>query len=425
MNFYMETLGCKVNAFESDATANTLMQHGYTKVDTVDKADIILVYSCAVTNVAEAKTRKILRALRRNAPSALLVCVGCYTQVTDNKIRENLPVDLWIGSNYKKDILHIIEQWFDQDRHDPTIYIDQDPTSSFQNLGAGTTTHTRANLKIQDGCNQFCTYCVIPYTRGRESCLSVKEVFKQADILCQDHAEIILTGIHTGRYHDGSYDLATLLDGLASEYPNVRFRISSIEITEISDRLLDVMAKHDNVAHHLHIPLQAGSDATLSRMHRPYTTDQFLNGLNHIRSRFSDIAISTDYIAGFVGETNDEFKQSLEFIKSCKFSFLHVFPYSRKKGTLADQMEGHLDETIKKERTQRLLQLSDQLHQQWLNHFIDKTVDVIIESYGLGHSHGYTSEYAYTTIQGSYPIGTLVKARVTNLEKDHLYAIVE
>lgn len=425
MKFYMETLGCKVNAFESDATANALIEHGYTKVDQSELADIIIVYTCAVTNVAEAKTRKLLRALRRNAPHALLVSVGCYTQVTDDAIRVGLPVDLWIGSNYKKDIINIINQWFNQDNHDQSIYIDHDPTTSFQNLGPGTTSHTRANLKIQDGCNQFCTYCIIPYTRGRESSLTMDEVIKQADVLAKDHKEIILTGIHTGRYHDGDIDLSTLLDRLATLYPSIRFRISSIEITEVTDALLNVMASHDNIAHHLHIPLQTGSDEGLKRMHRPYTTKQFIDGLNHIRSKIDDIAISTDYIAGFVGETTDEFNQSIEFIKACGFSFLHVFPYSRKKGTVADRMEGHLDETIKKSRTQTLLQLSDKMHTQWLNHFIGKQVDVIIESYGLSHSHGYTSEYAYVTINGSYPIGSMVKARVTGVKEDHLEAVVD
>ena len=425
MKFYMETLGCKVNAFESDATANTLIANGYTKVEQSQDADIIIVYTCAVTNVAEAKTRKTLRALRRNAPNALLVSVGCYTQVTDQSIRNDLPVDLWIGSNYKKDILNILNQWFDHNDHDQTIYIDKDPTSSFQNLGPGTTSHTRANLKIQDGCNQFCTYCIIPYTRGRESSLTFDEVVRQADVLVKDHKEIILTGIHTGRYHDGDIDLATLLDRLATKYPNIRFRISSIEITEVSDALLNVMAKHSNIAHHLHIPLQCGSDEGLKRMHRPYTTQQFLDGLNHIRSCIPDIAISTDYIAGFVGETNDEFTQSLEFIKFCGFSFLHVFPYSRKKGTAADHMSGHLDESIKKTRTHEILQLSDTMHEQWLNHLVGSTLDVIIESYGLSHSYGYSSEYAYVIIKGAYPIGTMVKAKITSVQGDHLEAIVD
>ena len=422
MKFYMETLGCKVNAFESDATANALINAGFTRVDHASESDLIICYTCAVTNVAEAKTRKILRALRRQAANACIVAVGCYSQVTSETIRDELPVDIWIGSNYKKVIVKIVKEWFDHKDHDRIIHIDHDPTSGFQDLGAGLTNHTRANLKVQDGCNQFCTYCIIPYTRGRESSLALAKVLQQADELAKDHSEIILTGIHTGRYHDQDHDLADLLDALASHYPHVRFRISSIEITEVSDRLLDVMKKYPNIAHHLHIPLQTGSDAGLKRMHRPYTTSEFLNGLHHIRDRIPGIAISTDYIAGFVGETNDEFNASLDFIKQCQFAFLHVFPYSRKIGTQADKMEGHLDESIKKARAHILLELSDTMHRQWLAQFIGQTVDVVIESYGLSHSHGYTSEYAYVTINGSAPIGSLVKVKVSEVKDDQLMA---
>ena len=425
LSFSLESLGCKVNNFEANASADLLIEAGYKLVDSKDNPDFILIYTCAVTNVAESKTRKLIRSLHRNYPNSKLIAVGCFVQVSTNQLLNELPLDLCIGSNHKKDIVSLVHQLFASD--DSFLCAKDNFTQApFQNLGAGTSqTHTRANLKIQDGCNQFCSYCIIPYARGRETCLSFEEIKKQAKLLAKNHQEIILTGIHTGRYHDGNVTLADVLDYLAKTYPTVRFRISSIESSEISQQLLDVMKKYPNIAHHLHIPLQAGCDSQLKLMNRPYTTEQYLDMLTNIRQQINDIAISCDYIVGFVNESEQDFNDAKAFIQQCHFAFMHVFPYSRKKGTKADSMKGHLNEVVKKQRTQEILALAESLKCDYLNQSVNTKKNVLIESVKNGCSYGYSDDYCYVKVNSKLTIGSFYEVIIEKVNDDELEGKVQ
>ena len=425
LSFSLESLGCKVNNFEANASADLLIEAGYKLVDSKDNPDFILIYTCAVTNVAESKTRKLIRSLHRNHPNSKLIAVGCFVQVSTNQLLNELPLDLCIGSNHKKDIVSLVHQLFASD--DSFLCAKDNFTQApFQNLGAGTSqTHTRANLKIQDGCNQFCSYCIIPYARGRETCLSFEEIKKQAKLLAKNHQEIILTGIHTGRYHDGNVTLADVLDYLAKTYPTVRFRISSIESSEISQQLLDVMKKYPNIAHHLHIPLQAGCDSQLKLMNRPYTTGQYLDMLTNIRQQINDIAISCDYIVGIVNESEQDFNDAKAFIQQCHFAFMHVFPYSRKKGTKADSMKGHLNEVVKKQRTQEILALAESLKCDYLNQSVNTKKNVLIESVKNGCSYGYSDDYCYVKVNSKLTIGSFYEVIIEKVNDDELEGKVQ
>lgn len=419
-SFSLESLGCKVNYFEANASADLLKEAGYAMVETSQDPDVILIYTCAVTNVAESKTRKLIRSLKRNHPNSKLVAVGCFVQVSKQSVLADLPLDLAIGSNHKKEIVALINGLFEQEN--TQVMVKEDFTvQQFQNLGAALSqSHTRANLKIQDGCNQFCSYCIIPFARGRETCLSFDEIKAQAHLLAQNHHEIILTGIHTGRYHDGDVRLADVLEYLAVTYPNVRFRISSIESSEIDQHLLDVMKKYDNVAHHLHIPLQAGCDRQLQLMNRPYTTHDYYQTLSSIRQQMDDIAISCDYIVGFVDESETDFNDALAFIEKCEFAFMHVFPYSRKKGTKADTMEGHLSEQLKKQRTQVVLKLANRSKLAYLNKQVGNVKNVLIETVKDGHSYGYSDDYCYVEIDRELTVGEFVKVIINHANNEQL-----
>lgn len=419
LTFSIESLGCKVNNFEANASADQLKASGYTQVPTSDNPTVILVYTCAVTNVAEAKTRKLIRSLKRNHPNSLIVAIGCFVQVSSNDKLIDLPIDLAIGSNHKHELVALIQQKLNS--NDSLIVKDDLSCSTFQDLGGALSqVHTRANLKIQDGCNQFCSYCIIPYARGRETCADFDKVVAQAKELSLTHQEIVLTGIHTGRYNHNGKNLAQLLDRLAIECPTTRFRISSIESSEVSDELLNVMARHDNIANHLHIPLQAGCDKTLKNMNRPYTTADFKDVLDKVRSMLDNVSISTDYIVGFVGESNQDHQESLDFIKTCGFSFMHVFPYSRKKGTRADTMEGHVSEIVKKQRSNEVIELSNQLEQVFLHNQIGKEATVLIETVKNKRSYGYTSNYCYVELDNEYTVGSFVKTTIERLNKVQL-----
>ena len=286
----------------------------------------------------------------------------------------------------------------------------------------------RAFLKIQDGCNQYCAYCQIPIARGPERSQIPADVISSAKLLAENgHQEIVLTGIHTGRYHFRETNLAMLLAQLLEETPNdVCYRISSIEITEVTDELLDLMAANPRVLPHLHIPIQAGDDRTLARMKRPYTTKQFLDRLGEIREKVPHISISTDVITGFVQESDDEFEQTVQTLKACAFSFLHVFPYSRRKGTAADAMTGFINGTIAKERTDRLLELSRELREQDMNRF--DYAQVLVERAYDKEPHvylGYTSQYHPVQIYSEIPLKGRVDVKINGITDGHYTAVLK
>lgn len=403
MKFRVETLGCKVNEYESRYYEKIMQEAGYEKAGAAP-ADICIVNSCTVTNTAASKSRQKLAHLKKSNPDALMVLVGCYAQALNEEQRKNLQVDVVIGASHKKDLVSLIEKALQEHSRIEAVdsvaaydTFEQMPIDLFES-------RIRAFLKVEDGCNQFCSYCAIPLVRGRERSLSAKSVIEQArELEARGHKEIVLTGIHTGRYASEGRALSDLLKELLENTgPDMKYRISSIEITEVDDALIDLMANNPRILPHLHIPIQSGSNATLKRMHRPYSVEEFKERTACIRSRIPNVSISSDVIAGFVQESEEEFQETLTNLEEIGFSFLHVFPYSKRDDTAAAAMKGHLNGTIIKERAAALLDLSARLRQKDMERF-DK-LEVLIEQKTSKGYTGYSAQYHPIRIESSLPL---------------------
>ena len=420
MNFNVINLGCKVNAYEAESTARSLEQHGYTRVDN-DGADITIIYTCAVTNMAAQKSRKMIHRAKRNNPESTIVVAGCYSQIDPDALKE---ADILIGTKHKSKLLDYLLEY--EKNHERIVDIEKVDVLPFENMFVDQfDNQTRAYLKIQDGCNQFCTYCVIPFARGRERSMSVNDVLESVKMLQEKHSEIVLSGIHTGRYgRDIGMTLSSLLDELLAVSPeNFRFRISSIEMTEIDDHLIELMKKDHRIARHFHIPLQSGCDTVLKRMNRPYTTKEFLERIEYIRKKIPGISISTDLIVGFPGETDEEFKKTCDFLKECQFSFLHIFPYSLRSGTKAASMENQIDPKIKKNRAAICAEINEELYDKYKESYLDKEVTVLFEKNEDGYTFGHSSEYLPVLVKGEYPRSTFVKVKISELKNHQLYGV--
>lgn len=420
MNFNVINLGCKVNAYEAESTARSLEQHGYTRVDN-DGADITIIYTCAVTNMAAQKSRKMIHRAKRNNPESTIVVAGCYSQIDPDALKE---ADILIGTKHKSKLLDYLLEY--EKNHERIVDIEKVDVLPFENMFVDQfDNQTRAYLKIQDGCNQFCTYCVIPFARGRERSMAVNDVLESVKMLQEKHSEIVLSGIHTGRYgRDIGMTLSSLLDELLAISPeDFRFRISSIEMTEIDDHLIDLMKKDHRIARHFHIPLQSGCDTVLKRMNRPYTTKEFLERVEYIRKEIPGISISTDLIVGFPGETDEEFKKTCDFLKECQFSFLHIFPYSLRSGTKAASMENQIDPIIKKKRAAICAEINEELYDKYKESYLDKEVTVLFEKDEDGYTFGHSSEYLPVLVKGEYPRSTFVKAKISELKDHQLYGV--
>lgn len=392
------TLGCKVNEYESQFYAEQLEKIGlkpYIDKNTNSGADVIVINTCTVTNTAAKKSRQKIRRARKENPGALCVVVGCYAQTMEEETRQNLEADLLIGASHKNQLAALVAKELES-RQSLNLVEPIENIVDFESMPIGHfESRNRAFLKIQDGCNQYCAYCQIPLARGPERSQIPEQVIEVAKSLSdQGLQEIVLTGIHTGRYHFRQTNLTDLLKQLLEQTPeNVTYRLSSIEITEVTDELIQLMKENSRILPHLHIPIQAGSNATLNRMKRPYTIGQFKERLDWIRQNIPDISVSTDVITGFVQESEEEFQDTLKNLDEMNFSFLHVFPYSRRKGTAADAMSGFVDPAIVKQRTSALLELSDQLRYRDMQRFTES--EVLIEQAGEapGTWLGYTSQY--------------------------------
>lgn len=428
--FTIETLGCKVNEYESAFYTSLLEEHSYRQAQEDENADVIIINTCTVTNTAAAKSRRKVSRLKRENPNAFVVVVGCYAQVVEQEERDALQADLLIGASHKNELVDLIEQAKNKPETTKKDYVENSrDLTEFESMPIGVFEgQHRAFLKIQDGCNQFCTYCQIPLARGFERSQIPDEVVASAQKLAQNgHLEIVLTGIHTGRYHFRDTDLCDLLERLLSQTPqNICYRLSSIEITEVNDRILDLMANNPRILPHLHIPLQAGDNRTLKRMNRPYTVEQFKARLEEIREKIPNVSISTDVICGFVQESDEEFETTKQTIEDCRFSFLHVFPYSRRKGTAADKMTGFVDGTIAKERTDQLLELSKTLRQNDMERF-DKT-QLLIEREDAHHPNwyiGYTSQYHPAMIYSDIPLKGRLDVKIDKIENGRYVVLAE
>lgn len=422
--FAIATLGCKVNTYESQGYESALLEKGYEQVSFKEKADVYIINTCAVTNTAGSKSRQKIHAAIALNPEALIAVVGCYAQTASEQLEQDANIDILLGSDGKSRLADMIEEGLRKKRPQKLIH-DVRKVNVFEALPIHRFEHqTRAFLKIQDGCNQFCSYCIIPFARGAERSLPEDEVLAIGRSLSESgHREIVLSGIHTGRYGNGiNSSLCQLMKRMVKEIPKLqRIRISSIEMNEITDELLEFIKGEEKIARHLHIPVQSANTTVLKNMNRPYTIAWFMERVDYIRSLIPDISISSDVITGFPQESEEQFQDTLDNIARMRLSFLHVFPYSRRDHTAAAQMSGHLENKIKKERASRLANLSKQLYTAYKQNFIGKEVSVIFEKEKDGKLIGHSSEYL--EVAAAAPLAwlhTMHTVRITALDGDLL-----
>ena len=422
--FAIATLGCKVNTYESQGYESALLEKGYEQVSFKEKADVYIINTCAVTNTAGSKSRQKIHAAIALNPEALIAVVGCYAQTASEQLEQDANIDILLGSDGKSRLADMIEEGLRKKRPQKLIH-DVRKVNVFEALPIHRFEHqTRAFLKIQDGCNQFCSYCIIPFARGAERSLPEDEVLAIARSLSESgHREIVLSGIHTGRYGNGiNSSLCQLMKRMVKEIPKLqRIRISSIEMNEITEELLEFIKGEEKIARHLHIPVQSANTTVLKNMNRPYTIAWFMERVDYIRSLIPDISISSDVITGFPQESEEQFQDTLDNIARMRLSFLHVFPYSRRDHTAAAQMSGHLENKIKKERASRLANLSKQLYTAYKQNFIGKEVSVIFEKEKDGKLIGHSSEYL--EVAAAAPLAwlhTMHTVRITALDGDLL-----
>ena len=407
MKFNIITFGCKVNQYESNMMKEKMLSSNFFYEENIKNADIIIVNTCSVTNIADKKCLKMIRRIERERPNALLVVAGCSSQNNQSEY-EALDIDILLGNKDKSLIADLIKEYIDTRQKYVKFYSERN--LEFEDMLINDYNHIRAFIKIEDGCDNFCSYCIIPYVRGSVRCKNFDTVIKEAKMLTEHgHKEIVLTGIHTGHYMDNNHDLTDLINELSKIDDLLRIRISSIEITELNDKFLDMLGKNKKVCNHLHIPLQAGSDEILKRMNRKYDLKYYEDKINKIRQIRPDISISTDIIVGFPNETDDLFQSTLEFSRKMNFSKIHVFPYSKRVGTPAATMPNQVDENVKKERVKKLMDLSNKLEEEYYNKFIGKELDILVEECDNNVSIGHTSNYLMVKLNEDLHVGEIYK----------------
>lgn len=419
----LHTLGCKVNHYETEAIWQLFKEQGYERTEFDHQADVYVINTCTVTNTGDKKSRQVIRRAIRQNPDAVICVTGCYAQTSPAEIMAIPGVDIVVGTQDREKMLGYIDQYRNE----------RQPINAVRNIMKNRvyeeldvpafTDRTRASLKIQEGCNNFCTFCIIPWARGLMRSRDPEEVIRQAQQLIDaGYLEIVLTGIHTGGYGQDfkDYNLAQLLRDLEAQVKGLkRLRISSIEASQLTDEVIEVLQNSEIVVNHLHIPIQSGSDTVLKRMRRKYTMEFFAERLEKLKIALPDLAVTSDVIVGFPGETEEEFMETYNFIRDHKFSELHVFPYSQRTGTPAARMDDQIDEEIKNERVHRLIALNDQLAKEYASRFEGEVLEVIPEErFKDGDNEnlyvGYTTNYLKVIFEGSEEmVGQLVKAKIT------------
>ncbi len=453
MKIHFFTLGCKTNQYETNAMEQNFIKNGYNTTDEI--ADIYVVNTCSVTNIAERKSRQMLRRAKELNPKAVVVACGCYAQVAKKEIEKIPEIDLILGINEKNNIVEIVEEYL-KEKNKLAEVSDVMHQKDYQDFG--TTTYTelnRAVIKIQDGCDRFCSYCIIPYARGMVRSRKPENIIKEIEEISKEGIkEVVLTGIHIASYgkdfsdqevseyrkkygYKNEYvkfnpkdDLATggfrvieLLEQINKISTIQRIRIGSIEPKLITKEFVERLSKLEKICHHFHLSLQSGNDETLKRMNRRYTIDEFTNSVQLLRNTYNDVALTTDIIVGFPGETTEEFEKTYEFLKFIKFYKMHIFKYSPKKGTVAEKMPEQIDGKVKEERSQRLINLSDKNEKEHNEKYMNKIVDVLIEESDGKYLKGHTGNYLLVKIPDTFEseqkekiINEMVKVKIEKLE---------
>ncbi len=421
MKFTTITLGCKVNLYETESLTSFLENKGwiYSEIN----ADVCIINTCTVTATSDQKSRQMIRQSRRNHPNAIIVAMGCFVQTHESSALD--IADIIVGTKNRLQIYNLVNEYVETRKQINQVFDINTYTTYDEMKLDRLSNHTRGFIKIQDGCENFCSYCLIPYARGKIKSRDPKNVIDEINSLIKlGTKEIIIAGINTGTYGQdlGNINLAKLIEKIMEETSLYRLRLSSIELMEVSDELLNVMNKYkDRIANHLHIPLQGGCDNTLIRMKRKYNIEEYRNLIIKIRNMFPNIAITTDCLAGFVGETEEDFNHSLEFIKEIKFSSMHIFPYSRRSGTEADKMEGHLDNSLIKDRARIMIDVATKLKKEYEEQFINKEFEVLFEQKKNEYWIGHTSNYLEVYLESSKELTNIVlKCKITKMKNNKL-----
>lgn len=416
------TLGCKVNTYESEFVINLLKKNNYEIKNFTDYCDIYIINTCTVTNTSDIKSRKMIKAAIKRNPNACVVAMGCFIEA--NKDYQIDGLDIIIGNKDKSKIIELLDEYFAKKETIVNLY--NEDLNTFEDMYiTDFPGRTRAFVKIQDGCENFCSYCIIPFVRGKcRSKEPIKVLSEIKSLVKNGYQEVVLTGIHTGNY---GVDLDTTFAELLRKIVKIdglqRLRISSIEITELTEEVLEIMKNNSVIVEHLHIPLQAGSNEILKLMNRKYDLDYFHDKVAKIRKFRPNISITTDVIVGFPGETEDLFLETINTCKKLELTKIHVFPYSERQGTKAMELPNHIEPKIKKERARKLLELSKELELKYANKFIGQEVEVLIEETKDGYSIGHTGNYLYVKINKELSPNTFKTVKIISIS--YPYCIAE
>lgn len=428
----LHNLGCKVNAYEVEAMQQLLEQAGYEIVPFEPGADVYVINTCTVTNIADRKSRQMLHKAKKMNPDAIVVATGCYAQADTEKLEADSAVDLIIGNNRKKNIVEAIEEYLaEHKKASHVIKINQ--TKVYEELSINSTAeHVRAYLKVQDGCNQFCTYCIIPYARGRVRSRRPESVLKEVRTLAEKgYQEVVLTGIHLSSYgtdfpETERIDLLELIRRVNEVEGICRIRLGSLEPGIITEEFVEALSRMPKVCPHFHLSLQSGCDATLKRMNRRYDSSEYAEKCEILRKYYEAPALTTDVIVGFPMETEEEFEESLEFVKKIHFYETHIFKYSRRHGTKAAAMEGQLTEAVKAARSDRMLELHERRAKEYESSMLGKRLEILLEEEIIldGHTYlvGHSREYIRTAVekQEGLSVNDIISVRAEKMLEDHL-----
>lgn len=422
------TLGCKVNQYDSDAMRTLFVKNGYRQAGEDENADVYVINTCSVTSIGDRKSRQMVRRIRRSHPDAIIAVAGCYAQLAPEVFEKMGDVDVIVGVHNRSHIVDYVEEAKKRTDHKPlNETVDIMKVKTFENMSVDVTgeVKTRAFVKVQEGCDNYCTFCIIPYARGKlKSRLQKDAVEEIKKLVSQGYREVVLTGIHLGNYgkdlHDGT-SLATLVAELVKIPDLLRIRLGSVESVELSEELISIIKNEPKVCRHLHLPIQSGSDAVLKGMNRHYRLPQFKALIRELREKVLGIALTTDLIVGFPGETEENFLETLDTLKELKFSGIHVFPYSRRTGTPAATYPNQVTNEVKKERVHRVQELEKEISLEYRSQFMGKVVHVLAEEVKNGYFEGLTGEYIRVSIKDSHvERGHMYPVRIDTITEDGL-----
>ncbi len=419
------TLGCKVNQYETNAMIQQFLQKEYEIIEPTEKADIYIINTCTVTNMSDRKSRQMLRRAKEKNKQAIVVACGCYVQVAKEEVEKIEEIDLIIGNNEKKEIVDIIEKYIKEHKKNEKI---EDVMTQKQYVELGEITYTdktRAVIKVQDGCDRFCSYCIIPYARGRVRSRNPKTVIEEIEkIAKQGIQEVVITGIHIASYGKDfkeNYRLIDLLEQINQIDGIKRIRLGSIEPLLITEEFLKRLSKLEKICHQFHLSLQSGCNETLERMNRRYTIEQFKEIVQNLRKTYEDVILTTDIIVGFPQESDKEFEKTYQFLKEIKFYKMHIFKYSPRHGTKAAQMKGQINSETKDKRSQKLIKLSNKNQKEHHEKYKGKEVEVLFEEEKNGFYQGHTKNYIVSLINSKENLeNKILKAKCIKAENDHI-----